>query len=116
MKILTKENDEADNNIFFFNHLDGSDEDLAVDAVVDSDGVAPVEEVDVRVVAVLDLELLTAYCTRLSASFSIDQPEVTEFVNGSRTLVPLMTLVPRTLDLPGHKFPRTLGCASCCSS
>ena len=42
-------------------HLDGADEYLAVDAVVDSDGVAPVEEVDVGVVAVLDLELLAAY-------------------------------------------------------
>ena len=28
-------------------HLDGANEDFAVDAVVDSDGVAPVEEVDV---------------------------------------------------------------------
>ena len=42
-------------------HLDRADEDLAVDAVVDGDGVAPVEEVDVGVVAVLDLELLAAY-------------------------------------------------------
>ena len=57
-------------------HLDGADEDLAVDAVVHGDGVAPVEEVDVRVVAVLDLELLTAYCTRLSACLPVNQPEV----------------------------------------
>ena len=46
---------------YSWKHLDGADEDLAVDAVVDGDGVAPVEEVDVRVVAVLDLELLAAY-------------------------------------------------------
>ena len=52
----------------FVAHLDGADEDLAVDAVVDGDGVAPVEEVDVRAVAVLDLELLTADCSRLSSS------------------------------------------------
>ena len=58
----------------FFKHLDGADEDLAVDAVVDSDGVAPVEEVDVRVVAVLDLELLTADRSRLSSSLAVNQP------------------------------------------
>ena len=46
---------------YSWKYLDGADEDLAVDAVVDGDGVAPVEEVDVRVVAVLDLELLAAY-------------------------------------------------------
>ena len=57
-------------------HLDGADEYLAVDAVVHGDGVAPVEEVDVRVVAVLDLELLTTYCTRLSACLPVNQPEV----------------------------------------
>ena len=56
----------------FVAHLDGADEDLAVDAVVDGDGVAPVEEVDVRVVAVLDLELLTADRSRLSSSLAVN--------------------------------------------
>ena len=56
----------------FVAHLDRADEDLAVDAVVDSDGVAPVEEVDVRVVAVLDLELLTADRSRLSSSLAVN--------------------------------------------
>ena len=53
-------------------HLDWADEDLAVDAVVDGDSVAPVEEVDVRVVAVLDLELLTADRSRLSSSLAVN--------------------------------------------
>ena len=53
-------------------YLDGADEDLAVDAVVHGDGVAPVEEVDVRVVAVLDLELLTADRSRLSSSLAVN--------------------------------------------
>ena len=57
---------------YSWKHLDGADEDLAVDAVVDGDGVAPVEEVDVRVVAVLDLELLAADCARLPSSLAID--------------------------------------------
>ena len=56
----------------FVAHLDRADEDLAVDAVVDGDGVAPVEEVDVRVVAVLDLELLTADRSRLSSSLAVN--------------------------------------------
>ena len=56
----------------FVAHLDGADEDLAVDAVVDGDGVAPVEEVDMRVVAVLDLELLTADRSRLSSSLAVN--------------------------------------------
>ena len=56
----------------FVAHLDRADEDLAVDAVVDGDGVAPVEEVDVRVVAVLDLELMTADRSRLSSSFAVN--------------------------------------------
>ena len=53
-------------------HLDWADEDLAVDAVVDGDSVAPVEEVDVRVVAVLYLELLAADCAWLPSSLAID--------------------------------------------
>ena len=53
-------------------HLDGTDKDFAVDAVVDGDGVAPVEEVDMRVVAVLDLELLTADRSRLSSSLAVN--------------------------------------------
>ena len=57
---------------YSWRHLDGADEDLAVDAVVDGDGVAPVEEVDVRVVAVLDLELLTADRSRLSSSLAVN--------------------------------------------
>ena len=56
----------------FVAHLDGADKDLAVDAVVDGDGVAPVEEVDMRVVAVLDLELLTADRSRLSTSLAVN--------------------------------------------
>ena len=57
---------------YSWKHLDGADEDLAVDAVVDGDSVAPVEEVDVRVVAVLYLELLAADCARLPSSLAID--------------------------------------------
>ena len=56
----------------FVAHLDRADKDFAVDAVVDGDGVAPVEEVDVRVVAVLDLELLTADRSRLSSSLAVN--------------------------------------------
>ena len=53
-------------------YLDRANEYFAVDAVVDGDGVAPVEEVDMRVVAVLDLELLAADCARLPSSLAID--------------------------------------------
>ena len=59
-------------NSEIFAHLDGADKDFAVDAVVDGDGVAPVEEVDMRVVAVLDLELLTADRSRLSSSLAVN--------------------------------------------